>query len=94
MHSRESARPNFKRGGVKTRPSSFFPWRLQWGLSVFQWGSNPHTPPANFYPAADSRSVSAFSEYLLVPQTQESEVSQRGTRITMMIVKCMITKLF
>ena len=37
--------------GVKTRPPSFFPWRLQWGLSVFQWGFNPHNPPpANFYP--------------------------------------------
>ena len=35
--------------GVKTRPPSFFPWRLQWGLSILQWGSNPHTPPpANF----------------------------------------------
>jgi len=37
--------------GVETRPPSFFPWRLQWGLSVFQWGSNPYNPPsANFYP--------------------------------------------
>ena len=34
--------------GVKTRPPSFFPWRLQWGLSVFQWGSNPHNPPPIF----------------------------------------------
>jgi len=31
--------------GVKTRPPSFFPWRLQWGLSILQWGSNPHNPP-------------------------------------------------
>ena len=47
MHSQESG-PR----GVETRPPSFFPWRLQWGLSVYQWGSNPHNPlPANFYPA-------------------------------------------
>ena len=38
------------KGGVKTRPHSFFPWCLRWGLSVFQWGSNPHNSPANFYP--------------------------------------------
>ena len=31
--------------GVKTRPPSFIPWRLHWGLSVFQWGSNPQNPP-------------------------------------------------
>ena len=37
------------KGGSKPDPPSFFPWRLQWGLSVFQWGSNPHNPP-NFYP--------------------------------------------
>jgi len=43
MHSPESG-PR----GVKTRPPSFFPWRLQWGLSVFQWGSNPHNPPPIF----------------------------------------------
>ena len=35
-------------GGGKTRPPGFFPWRLQWGLSVFQWGSNPHNPPPIF----------------------------------------------
>ena len=34
--------------GVETRPPSFFPWRLQSGLTVFQWGSNPHNPPAIF----------------------------------------------
>ena len=33
------------KGGSKPDPPSFFPWRLQWGLSVFQWGSNPHNPP-------------------------------------------------
>ena len=38
---------NQAQGGSKPDPPSFFPWRLQWGLSVFQWGSNP---PANFYP--------------------------------------------
>ena len=36
--------------GVKTRPPSFFPSRLRLGLTFFQWGSNPHNPPANFYP--------------------------------------------
>ena len=37
--------------GVETRPLSFFPWRLQWELSVFQWGSNPHNPsPRQFLP--------------------------------------------
>jgi len=30
------------------RGLAFFPWRLQWGLSVFQWGSNPHNPPPIF----------------------------------------------
>ena len=49
MHSQESG-PTSQGGGVKTRPPSFFPWRLQRGLSVFHWGSNPHNPPANFYP--------------------------------------------
>jgi len=45
MNAFAGIRPNFLRGGVKTRPIlNFFPWRLQWGLSVFQWGSNPHTP--------------------------------------------------
>ena len=34
----------FAQGGSKPDPPSFFPWRLQWGLSVFQWGSNPHNP--------------------------------------------------
>ena len=34
--------------GVKTRPPGFFPWRLEWGLSVFQWGSDPHNPPPIF----------------------------------------------
>jgi len=34
--------------GVETRPPSFFLWHLQWGLSVFQWGSNPHNPPPIF----------------------------------------------
>jgi len=95
MHSRESARPNFKRGGgSKPDPLAFLPGVCSGGYLFSSGGPTPTLPPANFYPAADSRSVSAFSEYLLVPQTQESEVSQRGTRITMMIVKCMITKLF
>ena len=31
------------KGGQNPTPLAFFPWRLQWGLSVFQWGSNP--PP-------------------------------------------------
>jgi len=39
MHSQESG-PR----GVETRPPSFFPWCLQWGLSVFQSGPTP-TPP-------------------------------------------------
>jgi len=52
MHSQESG-PTSQ--GGQTRPPSFFPWRLQWGLSVFQWGSNPHNPPANFYPAETAR---------------------------------------
>ena len=42
MNAFAGIRPNFPRG-TKTRPPSFFPWRLQCGLSVFQWGSNP--PP-------------------------------------------------
>ena len=46
----ECIRRNQAQGGSKPDPPSFFPWRLQWGLSVFQWGSNPHNPPANFYP--------------------------------------------
>ena len=49
MNAFAGIRPNFPRGGQNPTPS-FFPWRLQWGLSVFQWGSNPHNPPANFYP--------------------------------------------
>ena len=49
MHSQESGPTS--QGGSKPDPPSFFPWRLQWGLSIFQWGSNPHNPPANFYPA-------------------------------------------
>ena len=49
MNAFAGIRPNFPRG-VKPDPPSFFPWRLQWGLSIFQWGSNPHNPPANFYP--------------------------------------------
>ena len=36
------------KGGQSPTPLSFFPWRLQWGLSVFQWGSNPHNPPPIF----------------------------------------------
>ena len=36
--------------GSKPDPLAFFPWRLQWGLSVFQWGSNPHNPPRQFLP--------------------------------------------
>jgi len=50
MHLPESG----PRGGSKPDPPSFFPWRLQWGLSVFQWGSNPHNPPppASFYPGS------------------------------------------
>ena len=43
MHLQESG-PTSK-GGSKPDPSSFIPWRLQWGLSVFQWWSNPHNPP-------------------------------------------------
>ena len=38
-----------KRGRNPT-PPSFFPWCLQWGLSVFQWRSNPHNP-RQFYHA-------------------------------------------
>ena len=46
MHSPESG-PR----GSKPDPLSFFPWRLQWELSVFQWGSNPHNPsPRQFLP--------------------------------------------
>ena len=46
----ECIRRNQAQGGSKPDPPSIFHWRLQWGLSVFQWGSNPHNPPANFYP--------------------------------------------
>jgi len=49
MHSHESG-PTSHRGS-KPDPPSFFPWRLQWGLSVFQWGFNPHkchNPPSIF----------------------------------------------
>ena len=42
MNAFAGIRPNFPRGS-KPDPLAFFPWRLQWGLSVFQWGSNP--PP-------------------------------------------------
>jgi len=53
MNAFAGIRPKGGQRGVKTRPPSFFPWRLQWGLSVFQWGSNPHNRPANFYPEAE-----------------------------------------
>ena len=51
----ECIRRNQAQGGSEPDPPSFFPWRLQWGLSVFQWGSNPHNSPANFYPALDGK---------------------------------------
>jgi len=38
-------------GGSKLDPPRFSVQRLPWGSFVFQWGSNPHNPPANFYPA-------------------------------------------
>ena len=45
MHSPESD-PR----GVETRPPSFFSLAFAVGLSVFQWGSNPHNPPPIFTP--------------------------------------------
>ena len=47
MHSQESG-PRPRGSKLDPVPPSFFPWRLQWGLSVFQWGSNPHNPPPIF----------------------------------------------
>ena len=41
MNAFAGIRPN---GGQNPTPLAFFPWRLQWGLSVFQWGSNPPPP--------------------------------------------------
>ena len=50
----ECIRRNQAQGGSKPDPPSFFPWRLQWGFSVFQWGSNP---PANFYPVDSNKAM-------------------------------------
>ena len=56
MHSQESGPTS--QGGSKPDPPSLFPWRLQWGLSVFQWGFNPTTPPpANFYPGCSGNKI-------------------------------------
>ena len=56
MNAFAGIRPNFPRG-VKTRPPYLFPWHLQWGLSVFQWGSNPHNPPPIFTLASCDRDL-------------------------------------
>jgi len=77
MHTQESG-PRPRGSKLDPVPPSFFPWRLQWGLSVFQWGSNPHNPPANFYPECTvkanyctdrheaSRGLSATAELLVL----------------------------
>ena len=57
------------KGGQNPTPLAFFPWRLQWGLSVFQWGSNPHNPPPRqFLPWLQQQlNFQAFCIRLTVP---------------------------
>ena len=55
MYSQESG-PR----GSKPDPPSFFPWRLQWGLSVFQWGFNPHNPPPIFTLPIDTKRMKGW----------------------------------
>jgi len=63
MHSQESG--PISQGGSKPDLPSLFSWRLQWGLSVFQWGSNPHNPspiftlPTSYYPLCGNQKVFA-----------------------------------
>ena len=59
----ECIRRNQAQGGSKPDPPSFFPWRLQWGLFVFQCGSNPHNPPANFYPGLSTPQILLTVDY-------------------------------
>ena len=51
MNAFAGIRPNFTRG-VKTRPPSFFSWRLLFAVGVicFPVGVQPPQTPANFYP--------------------------------------------
>jgi len=84
MHLQESG-PR----GLETRPPSFFSWRLQRGLSVFQWGSNPHNPPpppANFYPdtSTSSSTSSISSSFTAIPFCLHSQLNRKFT-----VTKCL-----
>jgi len=37
-------------------------WRMQWGSSVFQWGSNPHNPPPIFTLGGANRQWKHFKD--------------------------------